>query len=41
MFREDLPPVNEDYGRASDRIVERLLDDLARPAREAAGGLAP
>jgi hypothetical protein len=41
---EDVPPVSEDCGRARCRIVERaerLRDELARPAREAAGGLAP
>lgn len=41
---DDVPPVSEDYGKARDRIVERverLLDEITRPAREAAGGLAP
>lgn len=38
---DDVPPVSEDYERARDAIVERLvrlLDELGEPARGAAGG---
>ena len=38
---DGVPPVSEDYERARDAILERvvqLLDELERPARGAAGG---
>jgi hypothetical protein len=38
---DDVPPVSEDYDRACDAIVERvvrLLDELGEPARGASGG---
>jgi arsenate reductase (thioredoxin) len=41
---DGVPPVSEDYDRARDAIVDRvvrLLDELAGAPREAAGGHAP
>jgi hypothetical protein len=38
---EGVPPVSEDYGRARDSIVERLVrpvDEIAPPARGVAEG---